>query len=63
MQGCDILFSEADAAEIRREFAKAMGDSSPCAGCAEGRRCPLLPDDLGPMLESPPEGRVVSLRC
>ena len=50
MHGCEILFTNADAEQIRRELARVMGAASPCFGCAEGRRCPLLPDDLGSLL-------------
>jgi hypothetical protein len=53
MHGCEILFTADEATQVRRELARAMGENSPCVGCAEGRRCPLLPDDLTPVLDTP----------
>lgn len=50
MYGCDILFGAETSASIRRELTKAMGDAAPCARCLLGARCPLLPDDIGPLL-------------
>lgn len=46
MYGCDLIFTPATAAKVRAEISDKMG-SCPCE---DGRRCPLLPEDLGPLL-------------
>lgn len=51
MYGCEILFSVETAASVRAEVSKAMGGECPCAA---GRTCPLLPADLGPLLDRRP---------
>jgi hypothetical protein len=47
MYGCELLFTKAEAAEVQAQVRKAVGGPCPCD---EGRKCPLLPDDLGPLL-------------
>lgn len=50
MHGCDLLFDADTAARVRAEIVAKMGRCP----CDEGRRCPLLPDDLTPLLTAEP---------
>lgn len=47
MYGCEILFDVETAASVRTELTKALGECP----CFVGRTCPLLPADLGPLLD------------
>lgn len=47
MYGCELLFTREEAAEVQAQVRKAL--DGPCP-CDEGRKCPLLPDDLRPLL-------------
>jgi hypothetical protein len=46
--GCDILFDAETAAAVKRDISAAMGGECPCM---QDRACPLLPADLGPLLD------------
>ena len=48
MYGCELLFDAETAVVVRREISAAMGGECPCE--ADGS-CPLLPRDLGPLLD------------
>lgn len=48
MYGCEILFDAETAASVREAVSKAAGGQCPCVA---GLTCPLLPDDLGPILD------------
>lgn len=46
MFGCDLLFTPETAIKVREEIGKHYGQCP----CERGLRCPLLPDDMGPLL-------------
>lgn len=46
MYGCDLIFTPGEAEKVRGEIRAKMG----ACPCEQGRRCPLLPADLGPLL-------------
>jgi len=46
--GCELLFTVETAAKVREDITRATGKPCPCE---VGRRCPLLPDDLTPLLQ------------
>jgi hypothetical protein len=47
MYGCELLFTKAEAAEVKAQVRKAV--NGPCP-CDEGKKCPLLPADIVPLL-------------
>lgn len=48
MHGCEVLFDEATAKQVRAQVKKALGvDQCPCEA---GRCCPLLPPNLSGLL-------------
>lgn len=49
MYGCDLLFTPETAREIKAELRDKMG----ACPCDMGKRCPLLPADLTPLLPTP----------
>jgi hypothetical protein len=55
LYGCDLLYSPEIALQVRTEVASHLGGACPCM---LNQRCPLLPDDLTPLLQvrrRPPE--------
>lgn len=47
MYGCDLLFTPEMATKVRETITTALGQCP----CEAGKRCPLLPADLAPLLQ------------
>lgn len=47
LHGCDLLFTPESAEKVKGQVREMMGGQCPCD---LDMKCPLLPEDLGPLL-------------